>query len=868
MRYPRSLLVSVTRPARYLGGEYNQPTLESNPGATVCLAYPDVYEVGMSYTGLVILYHLLNDAAGIRCERAFAPWPDMERELRERGLPLVSLETGAPLRSFDVVGFSLQYDLCFTNLLAMLDLGGIPLRSTERGESDPWVLGGGPCAVNPEPLADFVDAFCIGDGEEAILDIVRVIGKRKGEGSARKAIREALADVEGVYVPALSGPVYNTDGTLAGFEGRTGPVRRRIVDPETAYYPTRPLVPHLIPIHDRCTLEARRGCVRGCRFCQAGYITRPVRERLRRTLRRQADATVRATGDDEIGLLSLSIGDYSEIGPLAAELTRRFGPSGVSLSLPSLRVDGFDGGLAEEAGRVRRTSLTFAPEVGTEKMRRVVNKNLGRDDILAAIDAASHAGFDLVKLYFMVGLPLEDTEDVEGIADLVLDIRRFLPGKRKRLNVSVAAFVPKPHTPFHWCAQLPPEELESRMRHLRQALGRSRIELHYHDPRQSFLEAVFSRGDRRLGGVLARALVLGCRFDQWGDTFDYGRWRQAFQAEGLTPEFFALRSRERDEPFPWDLIDIGVTREFLWEEWERARACAATPDCTLGKCAACGVCGDGIRHTLAGEGRWQRPDAEAEDTPAAAGAGARSEETAGPPPTTTARLFLEYSRDGAFAYIGHLDFQRSIQKLFRRAGVPVAFTKGFNPHPRIAFALPLPVGEEAGADVLEAILDAEPGKIDLKGILASLNAAAPSGLTLTRAWEPDSWDPRVTALPQSVRYRVEATVRGDDSPGQAADRIRDIWVQLLERANVGVERPGKSKGETRTVDIRPFLSSCAVTRRGESELVLRFEFSVSGGRTVRVEDLLRILFAGTGIEVVRVVREAIGLGETARGITS
>ncbi|MBC7340348.1 MAG: TIGR03960 family B12-binding radical SAM protein [Firmicutes bacterium] len=607
------LLESVEKPARYLGTEWNAVRKDHREvDILFALAFPDAYEVGMSHLGSKILYHLLNRRGDTAGERVYAPWVDMEARLREEGRPLFALESWRPVREFDFLGFSLQYELNYTNILNMLDLAGIPLQASERGEGDPLVIAGGPCAFNAEPLAGFFDFMVLGEGEEVLDEILDLYArwKRQGRVGGRREFLHRVVEVPGVYVPSFYEVDYHPDGTVREVRARDGApsrVKKRVLpDLEAVSYPVRPPVPFLDVIHDRIMVEVFRGCSRGCRFCHAGMVYRPVRERSPQAVVSLAGELVRGTGYDQISLASLASADYSAVTRVVRELNERFGPCGIGVSLPSLRMDSFSVDLAREAGRVRRAGLTFAPEAGSQRLRDVINKNLTEDEIMGAVDAAVEAGWDSVKLYFMVGLPTEGDEDLEGIARLVeaVSARGGRGGKRLSLSVSVSPFVPKAHTSFQWEAQDSVQVLEEKFRFLRRRLRIPGVNLSWHDPRMSLVEAVFSRGDRRLGRVLERAWRAGCRFDSWTEFWDFRRWEEAFRSEGLEPGFYANRARPRDEVFPWDHLDAGVDRDFLWEEREKAYRGETTPDCRWDACPGCGVCPElGVAIALRGEGQ-------------------------------------------------------------------------------------------------------------------------------------------------------------------------------------------------------------------------------------------------------------------------
>ena len=597
---PENILSLVQKPARYCGGELNSVVKKKEEvSVRFAFCFPDLYEVGMSHLGMKILYSLLNNDPEVWCERVFAPDMDMEKILRERNLPLFALESRDSVGDFDMIGFTLQYELSYTGILNMLDLAGIPVRAEDRTELKNLVVAGGPCSCNPEPIADFIDLFMPGEGEEVLPEVVNLYKTAKKEGWSKKQYLMEAAKIPGVYVPSLIDVIYNEDGTVKEFvakETATLPITKRIIkDLDSVFYPDKFVVPFIDIVHDRSQLELMRGCIRGCRFCQAGFIYRPVREKRFETLCKDAHNLCDSTGYEELSLTSLSTSDYGELEPLLDDLLEWTPKEHVNLAVPSLRVDNFSESLLKKISKVRKSGLTFAPEAGTQRMRDVINKNVTEEEIMATCQTAFEGGYTAVKLYFMIGLPTETDDDVRGIvetAQRVVNLFYNMPNKPKgkgvQVTCSVASFVPKPFTPFQFEPQNSREELHRKQEVMRSALHSRKINLDWHDAETSYLEAVLARGDRKIGKVIETAWRKGCNLDSWDEHFKFDVWMDSFAECGVDPEFYALRTRSYDEVMPWDIFDYAVTKKFIIKENQKAHESVTTPNCKL-KCSGCGA---------------------------------------------------------------------------------------------------------------------------------------------------------------------------------------------------------------------------------------------------------------------------------------
>jgi radical SAM family uncharacterized protein/radical SAM-linked protein len=776
----KQLLSLVSKPARYLGNEVNSVRKAPGEGRLrFCLAFPDAYEVGMSHLGLQILYHLLNEREGIACERVFAPWVDMENVLREKNIPLASLETATPLREFDILGFSLQYELCFTNVLNTLDLARIPFLSKDRDERFPLIIGGGPTAFNPAPVADFFDAMVIGDGEEVILEICDLAMSVKEDKGGKDALLTALSRLDGVYVPSL-----HSDKKR---------IRKRIVsDLDRAFYPTHPIVPYMKVVHDRLSMEIARGCKRGCRFCAAGYIHRPYRERNPELVQEIVRASLGRTGYEEFSLLSLSAGDYSCIGSLLSTLMDQFESRRVAVSFPSLRIESVVGYLAEQVKRVRKTGFTIAPEAGTDRLRRVINKELDERVLFQGVEDLFSMGWKNVKLYFMMGLPTEKEEDLRGIVALSKKLR-FRGEKQKvhpNISISVSTFVPKPHTPFQWEAQIPLEQIQDRLHVLKQEVKQNRLQFKWQDPHLSHLEGIFSTGGRDLSRVLIEAHRLGCRFDGWSDQFRYPLWREAFERSGMEMDL-PTRKKGFEDRLPWSFVDTGVAPSFLWEEYQKGLGEEGSPPCKGERCRRCGVC-DGEAVVL------RESKGMNEDLLARSGRQEWKARAEVRRQRVKKKVRMKFTKTGDLRLVSHLELVHLFTRASKRADLPLSYSEGFHPMPRIIFAKALSVGVESLSEIVDMELE---GRITALDVKERLNQALPDGIRIIEAEDVPLSSSAAHLLHRSVFWiqmkdllpKEEATARFEKALGE------DVLFIDQER-----------KGKQRRVDVRPMIGSIEV----------------------------------------------------------
>ncbi len=817
-----TLLSLVERPSRYIGGEVNSIRKDhSRCDLTVGLAFPDAYEVGMSHLGLQILYAILNNEPSVAAERFFAPWPDMERLLRQTNTPLVSLESRTPLHRFDIIGFSLQYELSYTNVLAMLDLGGVPIHARDRGDQDPLVIAGGPCAFNPEPVAPFFDAIVIGEGEDVITDITRAVTAGKKKGYRRNDFLDVLASIEGVYVPSV-----HRDEEI---------IKKRSVSDINAWsVPHKPIVPSMTTIHDRVTLEIARGCSRGCRFCQAGMVWRPTRERTPELLGTMAEDMLCSTGHDELSLLSLSSGDYSLIEYLLTTFMNRYNERKIALALPSMRVETLTKTLIDQIKRVRKTSFTLAPEAGTQRLRNVINKGNTEENLITTTRRVFDAGWRSVKLYFMIGLPTETSDDLAGITDLAFKVLRE-GGKKRQVTVSLSTFVPKPHTPFQWHRQINLQEIEERQDFFKKTLRHRNINLRWHDGRMSILEGVLSRGDRKIASLIVKAYEKGCRFDGWGEQFQFERWQQALEESHIDINDY-LRERDIHESLPWDRIDCGLDKSFLLKEYHKSLTGDVTEDCRFGTCHHCGVCDKERRIIIAKDLTEAR-------------------QTTLPPPLVSEirsdsekKFRIQFAKQGTGRLLSHLETTSVLIRAITRSGGSFVFTDGFHPHPKVSFGSACPVGTESMCEFADMYFRNPPENMnDWRG---KINDALPAGLEVIDITVLDPTAPPLSAAIAGYRYtmympeEILKRKRGTIDETITAFLAQDEWIVTKEK-----------KGRTTSKNIRPFVAELSFNEN-DSSLVMTSRVLSNGG--VNPWEILKnvILLDEEAAKLTRIIKTA------------
>jgi len=838
------ILPLVNKPGRYLGNELNVVKKDwSRIDVTFALIFPDLYELGMSYIGFEILYHILNRESYVAAERVFAPDKDLEAILKERSYPLFSLENKRALNDFDVIGFTIQYELHYTNILNILDLGQIEINSKDRKDGDPLVIAGGPCTYNPEPLADYIDAFIIGDGEEISVEIARFIKEARTNNMNRQQILKELSSIKSVYVPQFYDQASDNSHEIVPIvEGIPTKIEGRIIEKlDSSSYPNRPLVPIIETTHDRFSMEIMRGCSRGCRFCNAGIIYRPVRERSVFDLIKYATNVINNTGYEELSLLSLSTSDYGQLDELMKGLSKTLSEKGVNVSFPSLRSETFTPEIAKFARSIRKSGITLAPEAGTEHLQSVINKNNRNEDLLRAVRLAFDEGWKLVKLYFMIGLPQETDDDLQGIVDLVQEVLKIARLYRDRnINVSISPFSPKPHTPFQWAAQNSADELNRKISFLKERLGNKRIKFNWRDPRVSFLEAVMGRGDRDLSKVIRTAWENGAKFDAWSDMFRFDVWQHAFEVNGIDPKSY-IREKDLDEKLPWDHIFKGVTKSFLKREYEHSVLGKETPDCRLSGCHACGLmhhdaCQE-IIHSEKKEVKTKNNDSQ--------NFGRTKKLVPNNSEPTVIQIRLQYSKKADMRYASHLDMIRLFDRSFRRANLKLVYTQGFHPHPKIAYGPSLPTGYESESEYLDIHLYRERDvNIDM-----ILNRILPEGIRILKSKIILGKNVSLVSLINRAQYKIKLLNSVDQS------FLNDRLNEYLEQETIEVFREKKG-GTSKSIDIKPFIDRIELN---ESPDTLFLSTILEQGKTARVSEILGSLLDLSANEIALAQVTRLGL---------
>lgn len=829
----QDLLPLVEQPSRYLGTEINTIHKDhSKVNLKFLFAFPDLYEIGTSHFGIHILYHILNNEKEVVAERVFAPANDMAAHLKSTGIPLGALESGKPAREFDIIGFSLLYELNYTNMLLMLDLAGIPFRSADRDDTHPIIIGGGPCTSNPEPVADFFDALVIGDGEAVLLEMVRVWMQWRKEGHPdRRVLLQSWSRITGVYIPSFYAATYDENGfqrlsrrNLTGENPQIPRVSRAIVDDlDGAPFPDKPVVPFGRPVHDRLRLEVSRGCTRGCRFCQAGMIYRPVRERSMASLLNLSAVSLATTGYEDLSLLSLSTSDYGCIAPLLQRLMARTQTDRVAVSFPSFRAGTMSAEMMALVKKVRKTGFTIAAEAGSQRLRDVINKNIQERDIINTVRDAFQLGWQVIKLYFMVGLPTETRADLVAMVDLVKELRKIPgpKGRKGKINVSVNTFIPKSHTPFQWSPQLSLAQSKEKIEWLREQLKIPRVQFKWQKPEASFLEGIWARGDRRLSDLLEVAYHNGCRFDGWSDQFQYDRWIDAFDESKIDIDFYTTRARQVNEPLPWDHIDMRVDTAYLISEWNKSATGDSTPDCRHGDCQTCGVC----------DFKQIEPKVFAWDANTTGDPPRDKKKEPSQPSYRKIRLF--YSKQDDARFFGHLELVNIFLRAIRRAGIPVKYSQGFHPMPKVSFDDPLPLGM---ASLEESFYIMVPGHIAPGDVKDRINSQLTRGLTVFDVQLAPKKNKRAEV--RCITYHI-TLAEGAFEPQRAA------WFQ--EQPSVMLVK--NKKGRVKKIDLKIAVQQINIVSPEQLNLVIRNET----GKNVRPADVLSEVFQLSEHEIMRAI---------------
>ena len=894
--YARDIFPFVQKPSRYLGNEVNAIHKDlARVRSRVALAFPDTYEVGMSHNGIRILYHLLNADEDVAAERVFLPWNDFEAILRSKNALLSTLESRTPIREFHILGISLLYELAASNIVLLLDLAGIPRRAAQRRKEDPLVIGGGPVTFNVEPMAPFFDAVALGDGEELFPEVIRVHEKWRETNEPREMLLEMLEEIDGVYIPSRYVVEHDPSGEVKSFHHLSGhqePVLARVLeDLNNSPHPTQPVIPYTQVVHDRVTLEVQRGCTRGCRFCHAGMVYRPVRDRDPHKVLELAEESLKNTGYEEISLSSLCIADYQPLKGLVPRLMERLAPMQTSISLPSLRVGAMSPDLLAQIARVRRTGFTLVPEAGSERLRNVINKVLTEADLRRNLQDILDTGWPGVKFYFMLGLPTENFDDLQEMADMLMSCMRMRSRKTgdpfRFINVSLSTFVPKPHTPFQWFPQNTKEEIKAKLDFIKRAVLDRRIKLNWSDPRHSFLEAVISKGDRRQADVIETAVDMGCKFDGWMEFFDYEKWMAAFETHGLDPEWYAYREIPEDAPLPWDHLDCGVTKEYQLADWRRSLREVTIGDCRYEACGQCGILDKykGIKY------HYEKPmpgmksslpiingPAGMSDVPQAADlppgqdvapaelvelaiAKARPEpihpkqrrrknvaRESGPvpvgfegshddnpglaeeqPDAPIRKFRFIYKKSGDLRFLSHLEILRTFIRAIQRAGYRLEHSKGFNPHPKIVFSYALPVGVESRAEVVDFSLLEINKRIELRDLFQNLKRELPRDLKPRSGWRIERKTPSSANALSAATYEISLSRKDLDSSEALDSQIRTTIEDFMNEKSIEITR--EHKGKIKHFDARP--SIIRFSLESSMDTVIRLHLTVRYGDGVK-----------------------------------